>query len=98
MGQQPTRSHLHSSPFTGDMDHILETVMCAEIADEPRFHDKIKQWISEGTVPPFTFVSVETKKKRQARKKRWEAEAEEAKRLGAEMEGGEGERGRRREG
>ena len=72
--------------------------MCAEIADEPRFHDKIKQWISEGTVPPFTFVSVETKKKRQARKKRWEAEAEEAKRLGAEMEGGEGERGRRREG
>ena len=62
--------------------------MCAEIADEPRFHDKIKQWISEGTVPPFTFVSVETKKKRQARKKRWEAEAEEAKRLGAEMEGG----------
>ena len=65
--------------------------MCAEIEDEPRFHDKIKQWISEGTVPPFKFATVETKKKRLARKRRWEAEAEEAKELGLEMEG-DGER------
>ena len=71
--------------------------MCAEIDDEPRFHDKVKQWISEGTVPPFKFVSVETKKKRRERRRRCEAEAVEAeehiKELGLETGEGDGEWG-----
>ena len=93
----PNSNTFHIPSVTGDMDHILETVMCAEIDDEPRFHDKVKQWISEGTIPPFKFVSMETKKKRRERKRRWEAEAVEAeehcKELGLKTEEGDGEWG-----
>ena len=34
-------SHLHCPTPPGDMDCILEAVMCAEIKDEPRFNDII---------------------------------------------------------
>ena len=78
----------------GDMDHILESVLCCTFEDEPRFHDIIKQWIKDGSVPQFKFVATETKKKRQQRKKRYELEAKEAEELRKELgldDSGEGE-------
>ena len=45
------------------MDHILKTVMCCTLEDEPQFHDILRRWIEDVVVGPYAFVSEETKKK-----------------------------------
>jgi DnaJ family protein C protein 9 len=62
----------------GDMDHILETVMCCSFEDEPRYHDIIKQWIKDGSIESYDFLSKETKVRRRKRQRHWEKEAVEA--------------------
>ena len=71
--------------FEGDMDHILETVMCCTFEDEPRFHDILRRWIEDGVVEPYDFVSKETRKRRRKRQARWEKEASEAEEMKKEV-------------
>ncbi|XP_065919628.1 dnaJ homolog subfamily C member 9-like [Dysidea avara] len=64
--------------FEGDMDKILDTVLCSTIDDEPRFHDLIAGWIKSKEVPKFPAFEAETTKTRQKRKRAYEKEAREA--------------------
>lgn len=64
--------------YEGDMDQILDNVLCSTIDDEPRFHDLIKGWIKSAEVPSFPAFQKETARKRQKRKRAYEREAEEA--------------------
>ena len=54
----------------GDMDIILESVMCATIDDEERFVKILKNLIKKGDLPEFTAFTKESKRKRAERKKR----------------------------
>lgn len=72
--------------FEGDMDKILDNILCSTIDDEPRFHDLIKGWIKSAEVPSFPAFQKETAKKRQKRKRAYDKEALEAAQATAELE------------
>ncbi|XP_071103192.1 dnaJ homolog subfamily C member 9-like [Haliotis cracherodii] len=63
----------------GDMDQILESVLCATIDDEDRFAKILKDFIKKKEVPDFKAFSKESKTKKAKRRKEADAEAEEAK-------------------
>ena len=69
----------------GDMDKIIDTVLCATQDDEPRFAEKIQGWIESGTVPALEKFSHETKENKSKRKKRRDAEAKEAEEYAKEI-------------
>ena len=71
--------------YEGDMDQILDNILCSTIDDEPRFHDLIKGWIKSAEVPSFPAFQKETAKKRQKRKRAHEKEAVEASQTAAEL-------------
>lgn len=75
----------------GNMDDIIDTVLCATIDDEPRFTKILKGLIKKKEIPDFPAFSKEGKSKKNARKRKHEAEAEEAeleaKKLGLNGEG-----------
>lgn len=71
--------------YEGDMDQILDNVLCSTIDDEPRFHDLIKDWIRSAEVPSFPAFQKETTKRRQKRKRAYEKEAKEAAQATAEL-------------
>lgn len=71
--------------YEGDMDQVLDHVLCSTIDDEPRFHDLIKDWIKSGEVPSFPAFRKETAKKRQKRRRFYEEEAKEAAQAAAEL-------------
>lgn len=71
--------------FEGDVEQILNHVMCSEIDDEPRFTKIIKNWIKKKEVPDFPKFSKETAKSKQSRKRKAEAEAAEAEELQQEL-------------
>ena len=71
--------------YEGDMDQILDNILCSTIDDEPRFHDLIKGWIKSAEVPNFPAFKKETAKKRQKRKRAHEKEATEAAQASAEL-------------
>ena len=54
----------------GDMDDILDTVMCSDIEDVPRFKKIIKKWIKDGEVESFKAFAKDNKEKQKARKKK----------------------------
>lgn len=63
----------------GQMDVIIDSVMCATIDDESRFHEKICSWLEEGSVPEFPAYKKQMSKAAKAqRKKAAAAEAREA--------------------
>ncbi|XP_061183153.1 dnaJ homolog subfamily C member 9-like [Saccostrea echinata] len=62
----------------GDMDGIIDSVMCATIEDEARFTKILKQLIRKKEIPDFPAFSKEGKKKKAERKRKHEAEAAEA--------------------
>ncbi|XP_069120383.1 dnaJ homolog subfamily C member 9-like isoform X2 [Argopecten irradians] len=64
--------------FEGDMDEIMEHIMCSSIDDEPRFRKIIKNLIKKKEVPDFDAFSKENKKKNASRKRRAQAEEKEA--------------------
>ena len=72
--------------YEGDMDQILDNILCSTIDDEPRFHDLIKGWIKSAEVPNFPAFQKETVKKRQKRKRAHEKEAMEASQAAAELD------------
>ena len=52
----------------GDMDGILDTVMCAEIDDIPRFKKIIKAGIKAGELKSFKAFEKDDRQKQEARK------------------------------
>eukprot|EP00057_Strongylocentrotus_purpuratus_P029328 XP_011683802.1 PREDICTED: LOW QUALITY PROTEIN: dnaJ homolog subfamily C member 9 [Strongylocentrotus purpuratus] len=69
----------------GDMDEILDNVMCSTEEDVPRFTKILKGLIKEGEVPMFEAFEKASKKKQKARQKRAAQEAEEANELAEEL-------------
>ena len=55
--------------FEGDMEQIMDRVMCSTVDDESRFCDMINQWIADGEVPEFEAFTNESKKSKKKRKK-----------------------------
>ncbi|KAG9485122.1 dnaJ homolog subfamily C member 9 [Eleutherodactylus coqui] len=77
--------------FEGDMDDIMESVILAEIDDEPRIRDIIEKAIKKKEVPAYDAFVKESKKKRVQRKKRAHEEAVEAEAMKKEVGLGDGE-------
>ncbi|NWV48269.1 DNJC9 protein, partial [Daphoenositta chrysoptera] len=71
--------------FKGDMDRIMESVMCADYTNEPRIREMIEKAIDSGELPSFKAFVKESKQKMMSRRKRVEKEAKEAKKIKDEM-------------
>ncbi|KAG7171566.1 dnaJ homolog subfamily C member 9-like [Homarus americanus] len=69
----------------GDMEYILQYVLCCTIDDEARFTKIIHRWIKKKEVPNFSNFSNETKRKKETRKRKAAAEAEEAEEMKKEL-------------
>ncbi|KGL77354.1 DnaJ subfamily C member 9, partial [Tinamus guttatus] len=78
--------------FEGDMDKVMESVLCAEYADEPRIRKIIQGAIDSGELPAYKAFVKESKQKMNARKRRVrEKEAREAEKTREELGLGDGE-------
>lgn len=75
----------------GDMDYILETVLCATIDDEGRLRDLLQNMVDEDEIPAFPKFVNETQAKKKRRKRKMNKEAEEAQQMKDEMGLGESE-------
>ncbi|XP_064230359.1 dnaJ homolog subfamily C member 9 isoform X1 [Aotus nancymaae] len=64
--------------FKGDMDQIMESVLCVQYTEEPRIRNIIQQAIDAGEVPSYNAFVKESKQKMNARKRRAQEEAKEA--------------------
>lgn len=64
--------------FRGDMDQIMESVLCVQYTDEPRIRNIIQQAIDAKEVPSYSAFVKESKQKMNARKRRAQEEAKEA--------------------
>lgn len=64
--------------FKGDMDQIMESVLCVQYTDEPRLRNIIQQAIDAKEVPSYNAFVKESKQKMNARKRRAQEEAKEA--------------------
>ncbi|EGW10004.1 DnaJ-like subfamily C member 9 [Cricetulus griseus] len=64
--------------FKGDMDQIMESVLCVQYTDEPRIRNIIQQAIDAKEVPSYNAFVKESKQKMNARKRRAQKEAKEA--------------------
>ncbi|NXF54070.1 DNJC9 protein, partial [Oceanites oceanicus] len=71
--------------FEGDMDRIMESVLCVDYTDEPRIRKIIEKAIDSGEVPPYKSFIKESKQKMIARKRRAEKEAREAEKTKDEL-------------
>ncbi|KAK2529808.1 Dnajc9 [Columba livia] len=71
--------------FEGDMDRILESVLCVDYTDEPRIRKIIEKAIDSGEVPSYKAFVKESKQKMSARKRRAEKEAREAEKTKEEL-------------
>ncbi|NWV16184.1 DNJC9 protein, partial [Origma solitaria] len=71
--------------FKGDMDRIMDSVMCVDYTDEPRIREMIEQAISSGELPSFKAFIRESKQKTMSRRRRAEKEAKEAKKMKDEL-------------
>ncbi|XP_069466644.1 dnaJ homolog subfamily C member 9 [Ambystoma mexicanum] len=76
--------------FEGDMDRIMESVLCVTFKDEPRIRKIIQQAIDSEELPAYDAFVKESKKKRTERKKRALSEAAEAEEMKKELGLGEG--------
>lgn len=56
--------------FKGDMDQIMESVLCVQYTEEPRIRHIIQQAIDAGEVPSYNAFVKESKQKMNARKRR----------------------------
>ena len=56
--------------YKGDMDKILENVLCATIEDEDRFRDLLTELIEDEELPSFKAFVKEKKVKKDKRKKK----------------------------
>ncbi|KAM3835670.1 dnaJ homolog subfamily C member 9 [Vipera latastei] len=77
--------------FKGDMDKIMDSVLCVDYTDEPRIRQIIQQAIDSGEVSSYKSFVNESKRKINRRKRRAEKEAKEAEEYKEEMGLGEGD-------
>ncbi|XP_068545326.1 dnaJ homolog subfamily C member 9 [Anas acuta] len=77
--------------FEGDMDKIMESVLCVDYTDEPRIRKIIEKAIDLKEVPSYKAFVKEPKQKATARKRRAEKEAREAEKCKQELGLGDGE-------
>ncbi|XP_042674296.1 dnaJ homolog subfamily C member 9 [Centrocercus urophasianus] len=77
--------------FEGDMDRIMESVLCVDYTDEPRVRKIIERAIDAGKLPSYKAFVKESKQKTMARKRRAEKEAKEAEESRKELGLGDGE-------
>lgn len=56
--------------FEGDMDRIMESVLCVDYTDEPRVKKIIERAIDAGELPSYKAFVKESKQKMTARKRR----------------------------
>jgi len=86
-GSEEERNDLKAAylDYEGDMDTIMENVLCATIEDEDRFKEIIEKLISEEDLPKFPAFVNEGKKKKKARKQKAQKEAEEADKMAREL-------------
>ncbi|NWS60519.1 DNJC9 protein, partial [Chunga burmeisteri] len=71
--------------FEGDMDKIMESLLCVDYTDEPRIRKIIEKAIDSGEVPSYKGFVKEPKRKKMARKRRAEKEAREAEKTKDEL-------------
>ncbi|XP_048194971.1 dnaJ homolog subfamily C member 9 isoform X1 [Perognathus longimembris pacificus] len=71
--------------FKGDMDQIMESVLCVQYTEESRIRNIIQQAIDAGDVPSYKAFVKESKQKMNARKRRAEEEAKEAEKSRKEL-------------
>ncbi|NWI61967.1 DNJC9 protein, partial [Todus mexicanus] len=71
--------------FEGDMDRIMESVLCVDYTDEPRIRKIIQEAIEAGEVPSYKAFVKESKQKMTARKRQAEKEAKEAEKTKEEL-------------
>lgn len=64
--------------FKGNMDQIMESVLCVQYTDEPRIRNIIQKAIDAKEVPSYNAFVKESKQKMNARKRRAQEEAKEA--------------------
>ncbi|XP_059802193.1 dnaJ homolog subfamily C member 9 [Hypanus sabinus] len=64
--------------FKGDMDCIMESVLCATVGDEPRIREVLESAIKAQELPAYTAFTKESKNKQRARKRQGDREAKEA--------------------
>ncbi|XP_022106144.1 dnaJ homolog subfamily C member 9-like [Acanthaster planci] len=69
----------------GDMEQILENVLCCTHEDEPRFAEILTDLINRGELPEYEAFMKESKKQKSSRRKKAKREAEEAERLSKEL-------------
>ncbi|KAF7247277.1 hypothetical protein EYD10_06706 [Varanus komodoensis] len=77
--------------FKGNMDKIMDSVLCVDYTDEPRIRKIIQHAIDSGELPSYKAFIKESKQKANARKRRAEKEAKEAEQSREELGLGEGE-------
>ena len=56
--------------FEGDMESILENVLCTTMDDDGRFRDILKTFIESGELPKFDSFTKDDRKKKKARKEK----------------------------
>lgn len=71
--------------FEGDMDEIMENVLCCTAEDEERFVETLQELINAGELPDFDAFSKESKKKKAARKRKAKKEEKEAEEMREEL-------------
>ncbi|CAI9593840.1 unnamed protein product [Staurois parvus] len=71
--------------FEGDMDNIMDSVIFADIENEPRIREIIQKAIKKKDVPAYDSFVKESKKKRDQRRKRAAEEAQEAEEMKQEL-------------
>ncbi|XP_053244560.1 dnaJ homolog subfamily C member 9 [Podarcis raffonei] len=77
--------------FKGDMDKIMESVLCVDYTDEPRIREIIQHAIDSGELPSYKAFTKESKQKMNSRKRKARQEAKEAEKSREELGLGEGE-------
>ncbi|XP_069741986.1 dnaJ homolog subfamily C member 9 isoform X2 [Narcine bancroftii] len=71
--------------FQGDMDSIMESVLCSTTKDESRIRDILKKAIEAQELPAYTAFTKESAKKQRSRKRRGDKEAKEAEAVREEL-------------
>jgi len=54
----------------GDMDKIIDSILCATVDDEPRFRQILDGLIADGSVKAYAAFTNEKKSKSEARKRK----------------------------
>ncbi|EDO42458.1 predicted protein [Nematostella vectensis] len=71
--------------YKGDMDQIMENMLCSNDSDEDRFAEILQGLIKEKKVPKYKTFTHESKAKKNTRRKKAQQEAAEAEEMATEL-------------